>query len=51
MWSLGVTLFALIYNKLPFYNSNQYKLEQLIAKCNLDLPNSPEISSSLKTLL
>ena len=29
-WAIGVTVFAVIYRKLPFYDTNELKLIKLI---------------------
>lgn len=32
VWALGVTVYAMIFKKLPFFHSNVLKLQALIAK-------------------
>jgi serine/threonine protein kinase len=32
IWSLGVTLFAMIFNKLPYWDSNEFEIINKIHK-------------------
>jgi len=51
VWALGVTLFAMIFRKLPFFHNNGQKLQTLIGKGSFVIPSFPEISKELRNLL
>ncbi|KAL4446871.1 hypothetical protein ABPG74_014843 [Tetrahymena malaccensis] len=51
VWALGVTLYALVYKKLPFYHNNLQELFYLIEKGNFIFPNKPKISPGLQNLI
>eukprot|EP00474_Spongospora_subterranea_P002180 CRZ02638.1 hypothetical protein [Spongospora subterranea] len=38
IWALGVTLYSIVFGKLPFYHQNLLQLFQLIENCDLDFP-------------
>jgi len=51
IWSLGVTLFSLVYGKVPFHDDNIVALYNKIRTQELHLPNEPDISPELKCLI
>ncbi|KAL4495711.1 hypothetical protein ABPG72_014180 [Tetrahymena utriculariae] len=51
VWALGVTLYALVYKKLPFYHNNLQQLFHLIEKGDFDFPCKPKISPGLQNLI
>merc|ERR1711899_205894 len=51
IWSLGVTLFSLVYGKVPFHDENIVALYNKIRIQELTLPNEPDISPELKCLI
>ncbi|EAS00652.2 Serine/Threonine kinase domain protein (macronuclear) [Tetrahymena thermophila SB210] len=51
VWALGVTLYALVYKRLPFYHNNLQQLFHLIEKGNLVFPSKPKISPGLQNLI
>lgn len=53
IWALGITMFALVYLKLPFVskNKNYIELVQVISKAELIFPESRKISDELKLLI
>jgi len=51
IWSLGVTLFSLVYGKVPFHDENIVALYNKIRTQELHLPNEPDISPELKCLI
>ena len=38
VWALGVTLYAMIYGRLPFYDSNEFKMYEKIARDDVFIP-------------
>jgi serine/threonine protein kinase len=52
VWSLGLTLYCMTFNKLPFSISGT-ELETMESICNFELsfPETREISEELKELL
>ncbi len=55
VWALGVTLYAMIYNKLPFSADNERELEEQITHYPLDIDGEDSsqrvISSNLREIL
>lgn len=52
VWALGVTLFALIYNELPFWAETELALLEQIHKTNLRLADEKRrVSDGLKRVL
>lgn len=51
LWSLGCTLYAFVFGKLPFYNESVLTLYNMIKTKPVVFPASPIISNSLKDLL
>lgn len=51
IWSLGVTLFSLVYGKVPFHDENIVALYNKIRIQELTLPDEPNISPEVKDLM
>ncbi len=51
IWSLGVTLFSLIFGKVPFHDENILALYNKIRTHDLSIPEEPDISPELKDLM
>ena len=51
VWALGVTLFCMLYNKLPFYDQMDYLLFEKIHKEELKIPEDRQISPGLRSLM
>ena len=56
IWALGITFFAMMFGKLPFYHSNLVKLMEMIEKDKVKIPKkarviSPNLKSFLKQIL
>lgn len=51
IWALGVTLFALIYNELPFWADTELGVLEEIHKTDLKLLDKRHISDGLKRIL
>lgn len=51
IWSFGITLYCLIYRKLPFYDENAMKLFDQIQNKKIAYPKQPPISKQLTSLL
>ena len=51
IWSLGVTLFSLVYGKVPFHDENILALYNKIRTQDLSIPEDPDISPELKDLI
>jgi len=51
IWSLGVTLFSLVYGKVPFHDENILALYNKIRVQDVEFPDEPEISPELKELI
>lgn len=51
VWALGVTLYALIYNELPFWAETEMGLLEQIHKTDLKLSEKRRISDGLKRVL
>jgi len=39
VWALGVTLYAMLYNKVPFWGDSEYDLMENIMTQELQIPN------------
>ncbi|KAI9342765.1 kinase-like domain-containing protein [Zopfochytrium polystomum] len=51
MWALGVTLFCLIFGRVPFIAENEFELFHVICKQKLVFPDVREIDRPLRDLL
>lgn len=51
IWQLGVTLFALVFGRVPFHDESIIKLYEKIQSESLRFLNKPEISLLLKNIL
>eukprot|EP00343_Euplotes_focardii_P004831 CAMPEP_0205807418 /NCGR_PEP_ID=MMETSP0205-20121125/11148_1 /ASSEMBLY_ACC=CAM_ASM_000278 /TAXON_ID=36767 /ORGANISM="Euplotes focardii, Strain TN1" /LENGTH=251 /DNA_ID=CAMNT_0053081629 /DNA_START=216 /DNA_END=969 /DNA_ORIENTATION=- len=51
IWALGVTLFALVYNKMPFWADSELELSNVILNDEADFNQEREVSLELKQLL
>jgi len=51
IWSLGVTLYSLVYGKVPFHDENIVALYNKIRAAELSQPDEPDISPELKDLI
>lgn len=51
MWSLGVTLFAMVYGDVPFKDENVYRLYERVRTAPLMFPDEPAVSSDCKDLI
>ena len=54
MWALGVTLFALTYNCMPFFAENEFELSTIIVEQELDFTSEKcrrEVSRPLMNLI
>ncbi|CAH0549237.1 unnamed protein product [Brassicogethes aeneus] len=51
IWSMGVTLYAFVYGKIPFFDDNIIGLYQKIKNQAVYFPESPEVSDNLKDLI
>lgn len=51
IWSLGVLLFELLYNKTPWPCRSQIELIASLHTMKLELPTEPHISKEMKTLI
>lgn len=50
-WALGVTLYAMTYNKMPFWADNELELGNVIMKDEIDFSHDREVSLELKQLI
>lgn len=51
VWALGVTLFAMTYNKMPFWADSELDLSNVILKEEADFNQEREVSLELKKLI
>ena len=52
IWALGITFYAMLFLKLPFYHTNLLKLMEMIEKDKIKFPKKVrQISPNLKTFL
>lgn len=51
IWSLGVTLYALVYGKVPFYDENILALYSKIRTQEVQISDEVDVSSELKNLI
>lgn len=51
IWSMGVTLYAFVYGKVPFYDENIIALYTKITHQPVPFPDNPKISEELKDLI
>lgn len=50
-WALGVTLYALTYNKMPFWADNELELGNVIMKDEVSFSHDRDVSLELKQLI
>ncbi|KAJ3256347.1 hypothetical protein HDU77_003187 [Chytriomyces hyalinus] len=51
VWALGVTLFCLVFGRVPFVAETEFELFHVICKAPLVFPSEPSIDDQLKDLL
>jgi len=51
VWALGVTLFCLTFNTVPYDGANEFWIMESIRKNPLTLPETRTISSELRALI
>ena len=51
IWALGVTLYCMIFNQLPYWDETEFGLFQKIHKDDLILLETRKISAGLRSLL
>ncbi|KAI8844003.1 kinase-like domain-containing protein [Chytriomyces cf. hyalinus JEL632] len=51
VWALGVTLFCLVFGRVPFVAETEFELFHVICKAPLVFPSDPTIDDQLKDLL
>lgn len=53
VWALGVTLFCLLYNKVPFWGDTEFQIMEIVRTQELQIPPPEyrEVSEDLLTLL
>jgi serine/threonine protein kinase len=51
IWAMGITLYCLIFGKVPFMADNGFELFQIISKKELEFPVEPVISPQVRHLL
>ena len=50
IWALGVTLFCMLFNKLPFWDESEYGIIQRIHSDKVELSDVRNISEGLQSL-
>lgn len=50
IWAMGVTLYCLVYGKVPFIAESEFELFQMISRKEITYPESPQIPSDLLDL-
>ncbi|KAJ3030184.1 UNVERIFIED_CONTAM: hypothetical protein HDU68_009825 [Siphonaria sp. JEL0065] len=48
VWALGVTLYCLVFGRVPFIAETEFELFHVICKAPLEFPAEPQIDDSLK---
>jgi len=51
IWALGVTLYAMVYNKMPFWADSELELANVIMNEEIDFNHDREVSLELKHLI
>ncbi|KAJ8910032.1 hypothetical protein NQ315_003462 [Exocentrus adspersus] len=51
IWSMGVTLYAFVYGRVPFYDHNIIGLYSKIRAQSVEFPDQPKIAEDLKDLV
>ncbi len=51
VWALGITVYALVFGRVPFKSSNSADLYNMILNNPLTFPTQPDVSEDLKDLL
>ena len=51
VWALGVTTFALLFNKCPFWGSTDYQLMESIRNDAVQVPEGRQVSPELLTIM
>ena len=51
VWALGITVYALIFGRVPFKSSNSADLYQIVLNQPLTFPAQPDVSEDFKDLL
>jgi len=51
VWSLGATLYYMVYGRVPFVATSQYAMYDIICSRPLEFPEHPKISKNLHDLL
>uniref|UniRef100_A0A8D8ST04 calcium/calmodulin-dependent protein kinase n=1 Tax=Cacopsylla melanoneura TaxID=428564 RepID=A0A8D8ST04_9HEMI len=51
IWSLGITLFAFVFGRLPFDAESIPELHELIRTKEIEFPSHPSVSNGLKSLI
>ena len=51
IWALGVTLFAMVFNRLPFLGQNEYFVMENIRTQPVEFPTNKEVSPELSSLI
>ena len=51
IWALGVTMFCMVYNKLPYSADTEFLLMETINKKEIEFPENREVSKDCKRVL